>query len=139
MLVAERRELFRGVEEADSLTVDPHKWLGFAPFDACALLYRDPRAARSAHAQDAEYLEVLDGTPGWNPRTTPFISPAVPADCLCGSRWPRTVPLHTAKPSRVVLPWPGDRGRDRREASSGPGARPRTLGGRLPARGLDRR
>jgi glutamate/tyrosine decarboxylase-like PLP-dependent enzyme len=54
------------VEQADSLTVDLRKWL-FAPFDACALLYRDPRAARSAHAQDAEYLDVLDDTPGWNP------------------------------------------------------------------------
>lgn len=66
MLVPEQRELFRGVEQADSLTVDPHKWL-FAPFDACALLYRDPGVARAAHAQDAEYLETLDDTPGWNP------------------------------------------------------------------------
>ncbi len=36
------RHLFDGVEHADSFIVDPHKWL-FAPFDACALLYRDPR------------------------------------------------------------------------------------------------
>ena len=33
--------LFDGIERADSFIVDPHKWL-FAPFDACALLYRDP-------------------------------------------------------------------------------------------------
>jgi glutamate/tyrosine decarboxylase-like PLP-dependent enzyme len=38
--------------------VDPHKWL-FAPFDSCALLYRDPSIARSAHTQHAEYLDVL--------------------------------------------------------------------------------
>ena len=43
------RQLFDGVEHADSFIVDPHKWL-FAPFDACALLYRDPRSGpRGAH------------------------------------------------------------------------------------------
>ena len=31
------RPLFNGIELADSLIVDPHKWL-FAPFDACALI-----------------------------------------------------------------------------------------------------
>ncbi|MFM6963877.1 MAG: pyridoxal phosphate-dependent decarboxylase family protein, partial [Micrococcales bacterium] len=36
-----KRPLYKGVEHADSLIVDPHKWL-FAPFDACALIYRDP-------------------------------------------------------------------------------------------------
>ena len=30
--------------------VDPHKWL-FAPYDCCALLYRDPALARAAHTQ----------------------------------------------------------------------------------------
>ncbi len=33
------RTLFNGIENADSLIVDPHKWL-FAPYDACALIYR---------------------------------------------------------------------------------------------------
>jgi glutamate/tyrosine decarboxylase-like PLP-dependent enzyme len=31
----------------------------FAPFDSCALLYRDPNIARAAHTQHAEYLDVL--------------------------------------------------------------------------------
>ncbi|MFM8752642.1 MAG: pyridoxal phosphate-dependent decarboxylase family protein, partial [Actinomycetota bacterium] len=35
------KTLFKGVELADSFIVDPHKWL-FAPFDACALIYRNP-------------------------------------------------------------------------------------------------
>ena len=43
---------FAGIERADSFIVDPHKWL-FAPFDACALLYRDPAGAKAAHAQHA--------------------------------------------------------------------------------------
>jgi glutamate/tyrosine decarboxylase-like PLP-dependent enzyme len=59
------KPLFEGVELADSFIVDPHKWL-FAPFDACALIYRNPEIARAAHTQHAGYLETLeDGQ--WNP------------------------------------------------------------------------
>jgi glutamate/tyrosine decarboxylase-like PLP-dependent enzyme len=52
------RDRFAGVEQADSFIVDPHKWL-FAPFDSCALIYRDPEVGRRAHTQQAEYLDVL--------------------------------------------------------------------------------
>lgn len=52
------REHFVGIERADSFIVDPHKWL-FAPFDSCALIYRDPAGARAAHTQHAEYLDIL--------------------------------------------------------------------------------
>ena len=52
------RGRFAGVEHADSLIVDPHKWL-FAPFDSCALLYRDPALGLAAHRQNASYLEAL--------------------------------------------------------------------------------
>lgn len=70
LLAPSVRHLYEGIEQADSFIVDPHKWL-FAPFDSCALLYRDPTIARAAHTQHAEYLEVLQGadptaTP-WNP------------------------------------------------------------------------
>jgi glutamate/tyrosine decarboxylase-like PLP-dependent enzyme len=60
------RPVFAGVERADSLIVDPHKWL-FAPFDACALLYREPDKALLAHTQHAEYLDTLTGSADWNP------------------------------------------------------------------------
>jgi glutamate/tyrosine decarboxylase-like PLP-dependent enzyme len=53
------RRLFDGVELADSFIVDPHKWL-FAPYDCCALLYRDPESARAAHSQTAGYLEQIN-------------------------------------------------------------------------------
>lgn len=53
------RGLYDGVERADSFIVDPHKWL-FAPYDSCALLYRDPAQARAAHAQSANYLDQID-------------------------------------------------------------------------------
>ncbi len=59
------KHLFDGIELADSFIVDPHKWL-FAPFDACALIYRNPNIAKAAHAQHAGYLESLE-TGDWNP------------------------------------------------------------------------
>jgi L-2,4-diaminobutyrate decarboxylase len=55
------RDRFAGIELADSFIVDPHKWL-FAPFDSCALLYRNPRLARAAHTQQAGYLEHVQGS-----------------------------------------------------------------------------
>ena len=66
MLVESARPAFAGVELADSVIVDPHKWL-FAPFDACALIYREPALALSAHTQKAEYLDTLTDKPDWNP------------------------------------------------------------------------
>ena len=60
------RRLYDGVERADSIIVDPHKWL-FAPFDACALIYRNPAQGRAAHTQGAEYLDVINDRPDeWN-------------------------------------------------------------------------
>ena len=60
------RHLFAGIEGADSFIVDPHKWL-FAPFDCCALVYRDPEVARRAHTQHAGYLDTINETSEWNP------------------------------------------------------------------------
>ena len=60
------KPLFAGLEKADSFIVDPHKWL-FAPFDACALLYRNPEDGRQAHTQHGEYLDTLTDSGDWNP------------------------------------------------------------------------
>ena len=65
------RAKYVGIERADSFILDPHKWL-FAPFDTCALLYREPALARSVHTQDASYLDVIHTDadaeiPEWNP------------------------------------------------------------------------
>ena len=58
--------LFAGVEHADTFIVDPHKWL-FAPFDSCALIYRDPALGRAAHTQHASYLDPVNVAGEWNP------------------------------------------------------------------------
>jgi L-2,4-diaminobutyrate decarboxylase len=76
------RELFSGIEHADSFIVDPHKWL-FAPFDACALVYREPALARAAHSQHGEYLQTLHETGDFNPADYAFQL----------SRRPRGLPL----------------------------------------------
>lgn len=60
------RHLFDGIELADSFIVDPHKWL-FAPFDCCALIYRDPVKGRAAHTQHAGYLDPVTVEGEWNP------------------------------------------------------------------------
>lgn len=59
------RHLYQGVEGADSFIVDPHKWL-FAPYDACALVYRNPHLAKETHTQHASYLETLHDD-SWSP------------------------------------------------------------------------
>ncbi len=59
----ELREEFRGWERADSIVVNPHKWM-FTPMDCSVLIYRDPEAIRAALALTPEYLttdfEALD-------------------------------------------------------------------------------
>jgi aromatic-L-amino-acid/L-tryptophan decarboxylase len=58
------RPLFEGIDLADSLVVDPHKWL-FGPFDCAALIYRQPALAKAVHTQDAAYLDVIhEAMPG---------------------------------------------------------------------------
>lgn len=58
-LLTERgRAALRGIELADSVTLDPHKGL-FLPYGTGALLVRDGRLLRDAHNLDAAYLQDI--------------------------------------------------------------------------------
>ena len=51
----EGRWVTKGFEHADSIVVNPHKWL-FVPLDFSTLYVRDPRALREVFVNTAEYL-----------------------------------------------------------------------------------
>ncbi len=55
-------EKFRGLELADSLSLDPHKWL-YQPLDCGCLLFRDPAYARRAFAHSGDYAKSLYSDP----------------------------------------------------------------------------
>jgi aromatic-L-amino-acid/L-tryptophan decarboxylase len=58
-IIPERRGPFAGWERADSIVVNPHKWL-FTPLDASLLLTRRMADLRSAFSLVPEYLRTLD-------------------------------------------------------------------------------
>src|SRR5438552_962363 len=57
-LAPSARPLFASIEEADSVALDPHKWL-YLPVDCGCILYRDPEIARATFAHEAEYTRVI--------------------------------------------------------------------------------
>ena len=60
--------LFKGIAHADSITIDPHKWM-FSPYDCGAVIYRNPELAKKAHSQQGSYLDIFEdeGAHGFNP------------------------------------------------------------------------
>lgn len=57
-----RRHLFTGLERADSVAVDAHKWL-FVPKACSALLVRDPVAFERVFGHDEAYVPHVDHVP----------------------------------------------------------------------------
>lgn len=54
------RQAFAGIERADSVTLDPHKWL-FVPFECGGLIVRDPARLKAAFHIMPEYLQDVAG------------------------------------------------------------------------------
>ena len=52
------RKLFAGMEQADSIALDPHKWL-YLPVDVGCVIYRDPEIAHATFAHEAEYTRMF--------------------------------------------------------------------------------
>ena len=55
-------EKFRGMERADSLSLDPHKWM-YQPLDCGCLLYRDLEMARRTFKYTGDYAKQLSTDP----------------------------------------------------------------------------
>lgn len=55
-------EKFAGLNLADSISLDPHKWL-YQPLDCGCLLYRDAKRARAAFSHSGDYAKVLSDDP----------------------------------------------------------------------------
>lgn len=79
------RRLVSGLERANSLALDPHKWL-HAPFDVGCCLVRDAAAHRAAFAVTPEYLEHA-------PRGLP------------SGHWPHELGLQTSRGFRALKVW----------------------------------
>src|SRR6478609_6999496 len=58
VLAKSARKLFAGIERADSIALDPHKWL-YLPVDVGCVIYRNPEIARAAFAHEAEYTRMF--------------------------------------------------------------------------------
>ena len=57
LMSARLRPLYRGIDRADSVVMDMHKWF-FQALDGSLLLYRDPAHARRLFVDSADYLRM---------------------------------------------------------------------------------
>jgi glutamate/tyrosine decarboxylase-like PLP-dependent enzyme len=57
------KDQFTGMERADSLVVNPHKWL-YVPFEAAAILVKEPDKLRRTFSLIPDYLESDQGNDG---------------------------------------------------------------------------
>jgi aromatic-L-amino-acid decarboxylase len=55
-------EKFVGMNLANSISLDPHKWL-YQPLDCGCLLYRDPQAGQKAFSHSGDYARSLSADP----------------------------------------------------------------------------
>jgi len=60
ILSKEGKKLLKGIEKADSLTVDPHKWF-FQPYEMGCLLIRNHKHLKTTFTEKPEYLRDVEG------------------------------------------------------------------------------
>jgi len=53
-IVPELKQLFQGIEEADSIAIDPHKWL-YSPLEAGCTLVKNPKHLVDTYSSHPEY------------------------------------------------------------------------------------
>jgi aromatic-L-amino-acid/L-tryptophan decarboxylase len=54
------KKILKGIDKADSLTIDPHKWL-FQPYEIGCLLVRDHTCLSGTFTEKPEYLRDIEG------------------------------------------------------------------------------
>lgn len=58
LLAKSARRALAGLAQADSVALDPHKWL-YLPVDVGCVIYRQPELARAAFTHEAEYTRII--------------------------------------------------------------------------------
>ena len=60
ILAEKGKQLLKGIEKADSLTIDPHKWL-FQPYEMGCLLVKNHKWLSKTFSEKPEYLRDIEG------------------------------------------------------------------------------
>jgi aromatic-L-amino-acid/L-tryptophan decarboxylase len=60
-MLPEKRNIFNGIEKADSLVVNPHKWM-FTPLDLSIFFTKKPGVLKRAFSLVPEYLKTQEDT-----------------------------------------------------------------------------
>lgn len=62
-IIPELKNMFKGIEEADSIALDPHKWL-YAPLEAGCTLVKDPKHLMDTYSSHPEYYNFSKNEEG---------------------------------------------------------------------------
>ena len=62
ILADDGKQLLKGIEKADSITVDPHKWF-YQPYEIGCLLVRNHKWLKGTFTEKPEYLRDIEGNP----------------------------------------------------------------------------
>src|SRR5690606_14400081 len=54
------KKILKGIEKADSITVDPHKWF-YQPYEIGCLLVRNHKWLKGTFTEKPEYLKDIEG------------------------------------------------------------------------------